>query len=689
MNCKLPSEVAAQISGRSCYWIVAMLFLVLAGTPVVSAQDGAALEFSAPEAIQRRLQSVEKEMQALPAETDLAMREQLLQLQTALYQHLEAATYRVEIHEQARLARVNASSWKGFDTDPPYSIELADNLRAQQQSLEQQRLATASRLRIIKRAIDENANDLAEHQRIFRKYQEEVGNAKNAEDRQAAESMIQQQELNSRFLTETAGRLQTGQAIQQIQAESVAATLELVQSQIQTLRGKVRFTRPELDETLDRIARERSAVLKTVGAAGNGRDLSRQVAWRLDILDIERDYWTAVHTVMNSEDHGVRKAAVAVLRNLNARVDDWVELIQLAARDFTEQNVAGEIDERVTLKDVRRVVKVQNQLQFALEQLGEEGVRDPSLLDRVRDAALVIWGMEIYLAEETELVGGHKVMTYRAVTLGKLLRLAFILTVGWFLLRFLSRRVHAFVAGRPNVATATANTTRDWTFRIGLALLILIALNRVHIPFTAFAFVGGTLAIGIGFGAQTLLKNFISGVILSLERPFQIGDLVEVDTILGYIQRIGLRASVIRHFDGTDTLVPNSSLLENRVSNYTYGDTAMRGEIRIGVAYGSNTREVARALLLAAEAHGLVLKKPEPSVQFMDFGDNTLNFRLLYWFDATKTGRDLLASDLRFMIDKAFAEAGIVIAFAQRDIHFDDSKPLRVELSRSRAQPLV
>ena len=93
------------------------------------------------------------------------------------------------------------------------------------------------------------------------------------------------------------------------------------------------------------------------------------------------------------------------------------------------------------------------------------------------------------------------------------------------------------------------------------------------------------------------------------------------------------------------------------------------------------------ALLAVADAHGLVLKQPPASVQFEEFGDNTLNFRLLYWFDASKTRPDPLASDLRFMIDKAFREQGIVVAFPQRDIHFDDSKPLRIEVSRARAQP--
>ena len=331
--------------------------------------------------------------------------------------------------------------------------------------------------------------------------------------------------------------------------------------------------------------------------------------------------------------------------------------------------------------DIKRVVNLQLKIRYVLELLGNKKVSVTGVLDQLADALSSFWGMELYLAEETNSVAGEKVTTYSAVTLGKILRLVIILLIGWFVLRFLARRLHAFLLHRFGGDAGRADLVRSWTFGLGLTILLIYGLNRVHIPFTAFAFLGGTLAIGIGFGAQTLLKNFISGVILSLERPFKVGDLVEVDNIMGNIIRIGLRASVIRHFDGTDTLVPNSTLLENRVSNWTFADNAMRGEIEIGVAYGSPTRDVSRTLLSAAESHGLVLKKPPPSVRFDSFADNALKFTLLYWFDAKTVREEILSSDLRFMIDGALASAGIVIAFPQRDIHFD-SQPLRVELSR-------
>jgi small-conductance mechanosensitive channel len=201
---------------------------------------------------------------------------------------------------------------------------------------------------------------------------------------------------------------------------------------------------------------------------------------------------------------------------------------------------------------------------------------------------------------------------------------------------------------------------------------VIYGLNTVRIPFTVFAFLGGALAIGLGFGTQTMLKNFISGVILIFERPFKVGDQVEVDGVLGKIRSIGLRASVIDHGNGIDTLIPNSNLLENEVTNWTVTHSLLRHSVLIAVDHDSPTREVAHRLLAVAAEHGLVLDTPEPEVRFEDIGEKALLFRLLYWFDLKRVSRDSLASDLRFMISKSLAEAGITLAGVN---------PLRVELS--------
>ena len=127
------------------------------------------------------------------------------------------------------------------------------------------------------------------------------------------------------------------------------------------------------------------------------------------------------------------------------------------------------------------------------------------------------------------------------------------------------------------------------------------------------------------------------------------------------------------------------SLLENQLTNWTYSNSIIRHSVTIGVAYGSNSREVTRLLMEVADGHGLVLKDPAPEVCFDNFGSNALVFTLFFWMDSKNSGRLQLASDLRYMIDKAFVEACVVIAFPQRDIHFCGDKPLRVELSRGPA----
>ncbi len=306
-----------------------------------------------------------------------------------------------------------------------------------------------------------------------------------------------------------------------------------------------------------------------------------------------------------------------------------------------------------------------------------------------RDLGRQVWNFELFTAEDTIDVDGRKITTTRSVTVGKsfgavvLLALGYIVT-SWFLRRLERQLVTRFKAD-PNVA----RIARRWLQVILVAVLFVLALDLVKIPLTVFAFLGGALAIAFGFGAQNLLKNLISGIMLLIERPLKVGDLVEIGGVVGAVTNISIRSSTIRTADGIETLVPNSVLVENNVINWTHSSSEVRRRIRIGVAYGSDTRKASDTLLAQAGRHGQVLKTPPPRVIFEDFGDNALMFELQYWIDYGK-GADgaQIASDLRFMIEKALGEAGIVVPYAQRDVHLDASGPLRVEVV-SRAEPQV
>ncbi len=214
-----------------------------------------------------------------------------------------------------------------------------------------------------------------------------------------------------------------------------------------------------------------------------------------------------------------------------------------------------------------------------------------------------------------------------------------------------------------------------------LVVLLITALGMLNIPITALAFATGAIAIGVGFGAQNIINNFISGWILMSERPVRIGDFVELEGAYGTIERIGNRSTRIRRIDGVHMLVPNSLILEKTVINWTLVDKQIRSVIRVGVVYGSPVREVQKLIRQAVDAQPEVKQDPEPKVIFDDFGDNALIFDAYFWCDVSGE-RELrqIRSDIRFRIFDLFAENGIVIAFPQRDVHLDSQEPLRVQV---------
>lgn len=210
-----------------------------------------------------------------------------------------------------------------------------------------------------------------------------------------------------------------------------------------------------------------------------------------------------------------------------------------------------------------------------------------------------------------------------------------------------------------------------------ISILFFTALGMLGVPLGAFAFISGAIAIGIGFGAQNIINNFISGWILMGERPIRIGDLLEVDGMLGRVEAINTRSTRIKRVDGVRIVIPNSHLLENVVVNWNLGDEDLRIFVSVGVAYGSPVRQVAALIEKAALEQEDVLKDPEPRVLFQDFGNSALIFEVYFWTQL-KPGGDLrrLRSEIRFRIDELFRENNITIAFPQRDVHLDGTLKL-------------
>lgn len=290
--------------------------------------------------------------------------------------------------------------------------------------------------------------------------------------------------------------------------------------------------------------------------------------------------------------------------------------------------------------------------------------------DNIVEELRRIWTLELYGSGDSAIVMNQVVYAVLVVIIGL----------------SIAKRISHLVANRvgkvANLTENTIHTIQRLTFYVFDILVILIALPIAGIPITIFALFGSAFAIGIGFGAQNLFRNLISGLIIMFEKPIRIGDIVEVSDVEGRVTAIGNRTVVVKRSDGVDLVMPNHYFIDEIVVNWTREDGAVRATLAVGVAYGSPVQTVRDLLLKIANANSKVLQEPRPpEVLFADFGDNALGFELLFWSHVVRPiDRRRVMSELRFEIDKAFEEAGIVISFPQRDIHLDTLKPLEVKV---------
>jgi len=321
------------------------------------------------------------------------------------------------------------------------------------------------------------------------------------------------------------------------------------------------------------------------------------------------------------------------------------------------------------------------------EELAERRDRT-SLQGRLRDAASIaygfmkkLWLTELYVAEETVVVEGAKVAKPVTVTVAKAVQALTILVVGVWISRKLMRPLRWLVVHKFKQNNSVAAQIGTVAFLILFIAVFVFSLVSVNIPLAVFAFLGGALAIGIGFGAQNLINNFISGIILLFDRSISVGDLIEVDGQGGKVTVIGMRSSLVQRFDGVEMLVPNSQFLQQKVINWTHSERQMRYSIAIGVAYGSPVRKVKELLMQVIEEQEAVLKTPHPLVVLDDFADSCLHFTAYFWLelDSIRDNR-ILMSEMRFRIIELFDEYGIVIPFPQRDIHLDAPAPIPVRV---------
>jgi potassium-dependent mechanosensitive channel len=287
-----------------------------------------------------------------------------------------------------------------------------------------------------------------------------------------------------------------------------------------------------------------------------------------------------------------------------------------------------------------------------------------------------IWNMELWVIDD------------HGVTVKKLIMALIILIIGlFFIKKIISLWIRRLLIRAHMKETTTAAIEKIINY-FTVFLIVLFALRVVNMPLTLFTFLGGAVAIGVGFGAQNLINNFISGFIIMAEQPIKIGDLIEIEGNFAMVEEIGARCTRIRTGGNVQILVPNSSFLEKNIINWTLSDKEVRAQITVGIIYGSPVREAERILLRVADEHNRVRKSPKPFVLFNDFGNNALIFDLYFWISMNRImDRRIIESDIRFRIDELFREAGIVIAFPQQDVHLDTNKPLEFRLIKDPGDP--
>ena len=301
------------------------------------------------------------------------------------------------------------------------------------------------------------------------------------------------------------------------------------------------------------------------------------------------------------------------------------------------------------------------------------------------DNAELLWGW-VTAAWEFEITqSGGKPITVKKVVIGLAL-----LLFGYLISRAIASLIAHKVLPRFGVSHAAASVLRSVMLYAMLVALFFVSLDVVNVPLTFFAFFGGAAAIGLGFGSQNLLNNFISGLILLVERPIRVGDLVNVDGIDANVEHIGARSTRVRTGSNLEILVPNSKFLENNVTNWTLSDTRIRTSVSVGVAYGSPVNEVIQRLKQVIREQDKVMLTPEPIVLFQDFGDSSLAFEVHFWVQMKRIMDGAkVRSSVRAAIDEDFRKAGIVIAFPQRDVHVDMSSPLEVRLTGNKDDGLT
>ena len=655
----------------------------------------------------------------------------IAQQQTEVANGKELATRQADVTGQ--LETVLA---QGPQEKPPYSFLMVDKLREEVATLEKR---TSSVDDAVNAAHDNvaKANVAAEAKQVAWTQAKEAA-AQNKDELKAAElaSAVKVAELEAKLATETLELRKRELANQQLSQTIHLKSIELGRAKLDWMEKQVQFSEQDLEIQLAELERQEAEIKRSAEAAQANLEYVEQqwfearqrldqttappqslkeeveakrldwqmrqqqisvINYRLQIVSTLREVWNRRFKAINQtatpeEILDWRTETQARLGQLNrdrinilasieeqrqnlANLDNKLQAVSaddgntarwIRAQQVALQKLTQSYDLQVVAVDVS--ITLHNKLLAELTGTAR-GFSPGAWWGLTKAYIKKIWNAPITQIGDKNILTGGKVVTALAFLLAGL---------------FLSRRLSQFVVGRVT-RRMRVNESASHAIQSLLTYVLIVAffgmgLRTANVPLTAFAFLGGAIAIGVGFGSQNIVNNFISGLILLAERPIRVGDLIQVDNLYGTVDNIGARSTKIRTGENLEIIVPNSTFLESNVFNLTLSSERLRTKVIVGLAYGSPTREAERLLIQAATNHNGVQKDIAPFVIFQDFGDNSLVFELHFWVRVrTSMARLRIESDIRYEIDRLFREAGITIAFPQRDIHFD-AKPLQVRL---------